>query len=114
VENDHLVLSIPVGSAPTDLEADGSQVDCSTPANEWVCTVAISIEPSQVEITLGPLMNTVVVPASGTVCFDITGVQVNSQPGLAFSNLDQFVDKKRADKLTRKPLDVLGRRFCGR
>lgn len=84
---------------------DGAAVDCTTSVAGWGCSVAP--QPTQVEVTLNPLGPLpVTVGASETICFDITGMQINSVSGFALSNLEQFINLSRAQPLIASVLAV--------
>ena len=84
---------------------DGAAVDCTTSVAGWGCSVAP--QPTQVEVTLNPLGPLpVTVGTSETICFDITGMQINSVSGFALSNLEQFINLSRAQPLIASVLAV--------
>ncbi|MCH7616070.1 MAG: hypothetical protein IH978_10115 [Nitrospinae bacterium] len=54
LDADHLILSLPIGPASSDLISDGTLVGCTTSAADWACTV--NSQPTQLQVTLAPQM----------------------------------------------------------
>ncbi len=104
VDNDHLVLSIPSGPTGSDLEENSTSLGCSSSTLDWNCSVVV--QQTQVDVILEPFGATVTVNAAETICFDITGLEVNSATGLSFSNLEQFISGARAQNLIGSLLAV--------
>ena len=104
-DDDHLTLSIPMGPTSSDLEVDGTTVVCSSPSESWECST--DVETSAMVVTLGPGSTSVDVPAADTVCFELSGVQVNAAEGLSMLQVEQYIHSRRALPLRRRPLVVL-------
>jgi hypothetical protein len=104
-DDDHLTLSIPIGSASSDLEVDGTTFECNTTFESWECSTDIGT--SSIVVTFGPSSTSVDVPYADTVCFELSGVQVNAEEGLSMLQLEQYIGSQRALPLLRRPLVVL-------
>ncbi len=104
--DDHLVLSLPMGTAQSDLhDESGSLPSCTSHNPSWTCLVH-DLSPSNVEIELRPAATPLTVADSETICFDIEGVEVNGTTGLAFCSLEQLIKRRRARRIIRRPLAV--------
>jgi hypothetical protein len=96
---DEVSISIPVGIGPDKLILDSSVLSYSTSA-AWTCIIDTSgVTSGEGEFLLIFRPNgTVSIAVGETICFDISGLIINSEMGLAFLHVDQQFDAARSEK----------------
>lgn len=96
---DEVSISIPVGVGSDKLILDSSVLSWTTSA-DWSCTIDTSgVIGGEGKVLLIFYPNgTQSIAAGDTICFDISGLNINSDVGLAISPVDQQFDAARAEK----------------
>ena len=94
INDDHLILMIPVGLRDADLVDATASLDCVNEPVGWDCNVDTSF-PAGASVSFQPV-GAFDVTVGQTLCFDVTGIEVNSAEGVAFLNIEQLISSSRA------------------
>jgi len=106
-DTDQIVISVPLGSGPGDLVDDTSNslFYCTSQSPLWVCEEP-DIFGDKIFFTFHP-EGIIQVREGETICFDINPINVNLEPGLVFLDVDQQIDKRRAQSDKNNTISIL-------
>jgi len=101
---DYIVISIPTGTTNYDLITDSMSLNCSSSNGSWYCGNLQTVG-NTVELTIHPSEN-FTVQAGEIICCQLRGVNVNSEIGMAFLNVNQQIGSNRADNPINTKISV--------